>query len=246
MRLPAILILLLASPAALAAPLTVAVASNFRSTAEVIAGQFTATTGHEVRLSIASTGTLYAQVVHGAPFDVLLAADEERPLRLEEAGLGVAGSRFTYATGTLVLWSGAQDAADCEHALQQLGDERLAIANPDTAPYGRAAKEFLTAAGLWQTVSSRLVYGENVAQALHFAVTGNARFALIAAAQVLDPAVPAAGCAWPVPADLYTPIAQQAVLLRRARDNPQARLFLQYLQNAEARATIRRSGYGVP
>lgn len=246
MRLLAILFSLLLSVAAHTAPLTIAVASNFRVAAENVAAEFTAATGYEVRISSGSTGMLYAQIVHGAPFDVFLAADAERPELLETSGLGIGGSRFTYANGTLVLWSGDQGAADCREALQSLGSARLAIANPETAPYGRAAKEFLLAAGYWPAIVPNLVYGENVAQALHFAVTGNARYALVAGSQVIDPRLPAATCAWPVPPDSYAPIEQQAILLRRAQDNPIALRFLQYLQSAAARATIAGSGYGIP
>ncbi|MGI9271827.1 MAG: molybdate ABC transporter substrate-binding protein [Woeseiaceae bacterium] len=246
MRLIAILISLLASCAAYATPLTVAVASNFRSTAESLAAEFTAATGHDVRISSASTGALYAQIVHGAPFDIFLAADAERPELLVKKGIGVGHSRMTYAIGTLVLWSGEQGTTECQESLSHLGNARLAIANPETAPYGRAAKEFLQANGYWEAVSPQLVYGENVAQALHFAVTGNARFALVARAQVVDPRLPAATCRWPIPADSYKPVEQQAVLLERAANNPVALRFIAYLRNDESRATIQDSGYGVP
>lgn len=246
MRLLAILFSLLLLPAAHTAPLTIAVTSNFRATAESITSDFTTATGIAVRISSASTGMLYAQIVHGAPFDVFLAADVERPRLLEASGLGINGSRLTYASGKLALWSGDPGAKDCPKALQELGSARLAIANPETAPYGRAAREFLQAAGYWPAVEANLVYGENVAQTLHFAVTGNARFALVAAAQLIDPRLPAATCEWPVPPDLYAPIEQQAILLRRAQNNSNAVRFLQFLQSAESRATIARSGYGIP
>jgi molybdate transport system substrate-binding protein len=246
LRLIAILISLCVSSAATAAPLTLAVASNFRSTAEILVEQFTAATGHEVRISSGSTGKLNAQIVHGAPFDVFLAADEAGPQLLVDSNLGVVGSRFTYAIGALVLWSGETAATECQESLGNLGNARLAIANPMTAPYGRAAKEFLQASGHWEAVSSQLVYGENIAQALHFAVTGNARFALVAGSQVIDPRLPEATCLWPIPTHLYNPVNQQAVLLQRAANNPVALQFLAYLQSDETRATIAASGYGVP
>jgi len=247
MRLTTILIALLGSQLACADTLTVAVASNFKSTAEVIAAKFSAETGHEVRFSSASTGKLYAQIVHGAPFDILLAADSEHPALLQAAGLA-AGAGVTYAIGELVLWSGdpSFSGSDCRQALANLGKRKLAIANPETAPYGRAAKEFLTGADLWEQVASQLVYGENIAQALHFAVTGNAGFAVIAKSQAIDPRLPTTGCSWPVPSDQYHPIEQQLVVLSRAADNPVASRFLQFLQSADARDTIRQSGYGVP
>jgi molybdate transport system substrate-binding protein len=235
------------SQLATADTLTIAVASNFRATAETIGARFTTATGHEVRFSSASTGKLYAQIVHGAPFDILLSADSEHPALLYDAGLAV-GTGSTYAIGELVLWSGDPDyaAGDCREALVNLGERKLAIANPKTAPYGRAAKEFLTGADLWEQVAPQLVYGENIAQALHFAVTGNAAFALIAKSQAIDTRLPATGCSWPVPPDLYHPIEQQAVLLQRAAQDPVALSFLQFLQSADSRDTIRQSGYGVP
>jgi molybdate transport system substrate-binding protein len=246
LRLLAILFLLLVSHAAFAEPLTVAVASNFRATAEVIAADFTADTGHDVRISSGSTGKLHAQLLHGAPYDVFLSGDTESPRWIEESSLAVSGSRFTYAIGTLVLWSGSAETAACSQALNNLGNAKLAIANPDSAPYGRAAKEFLINAGHWERVSPQLVYGENVAQAMHFAVTENARFAIVAKSQVIDPRLPDTGCSWEIPADSYAPIEQQAVLLQRAADNPAAIDYMQYLQDSKSRATIRQSGYGVP
>ncbi|MDA0706985.1 MAG: molybdate ABC transporter substrate-binding protein [Proteobacteria bacterium] len=246
MRLTGVFILSCLSLAAEADTVTVAVASNFRTTAELVAAAFRAETGHEVRISVASTGKLHAQVVHGAPFDVLLAADTESPRLLEEAGLGVVGSRFTYAIGILVLWSAADGAEDCRNDLQTPGNFRLAIANPATAPYGRAAEEFLQAAGLWESLAPRLVYGENVGQTMHFAASGNARYALVAKSQAIDPALPLTTCLWQVPGDAHAPLDQQAVLLQRAADNEAARSFLHFLQSATARDTIRRSGYGVP
>ena len=146
----------------------------------------------------------------------------------------------------LVLWSAVDSASQCGAALDELHDAHLAIANPETAPYGRAAKEFLLNAGYWERVSAQLVYGENVAQALHFAVTKNARYALIAKAQAIDPKLPATGCTWTIPTDSYAPLVQQAVLLQRAQTNPVAIAFLQFLQSPDARDTIRRLGYGVP
>jgi molybdate transport system substrate-binding protein len=245
-RLAFVSIALLAVQAAGADPLTVAVASNFRVTAEAISAQFTSETGHEVRLSFGSTGKLHAQLLHGAPYDVFLAADIQSPSLIEASELGVGGSRFTYALGYLVLWSAVDKRADCSMALDDLGDAHLAIANPEAAPYGRAAKEYLVNAGYWQRVEAQLVYGENVAQALHFAATANAGYAIIARAQAIDPKLPATACAWDIPTDAYSPIEQQAVLLQRAVDNPVATQYLQFLQSAESRDTIRQLGYGVP
>ncbi len=246
MRLSGAIFLYCLSLTAAADTVTVAVASNFRATAELVAADFTAQTGHDVRIVTASTGKLHAQIVHGAPFDVLLAADVESPRLLEESGAAVAGSRFTYAIGILVLWSSAADAADCRSDLESPGKFRIAIANPVTAPYGRAAEAFLRSAGLWETLAARLVYGENVAQTLHFAVSGNARYALVVKAQILDDSLPEASCLWQVPDDAHAPLEQQAILLQAAAQNAAAKSFLHYLQGEIARDTIRRSGYGVP
>jgi len=245
-RLSAIAIAIVCLPAAHADTLTLAVASNFVPTAEIIAAAFTSDTGHEVRISPGSTGKLHAQVVHGAPYDIFLAADSDSPMRIERSGHGVDGSRFTYALGMLVLWSGAAANTECSLMLKDLGEGRLAIANPTTAPYGRAAKEFLQLTGSWERISSQVVYGENVAQALHFAVSANARYAIVARSQALDPRLGDASCSRIIPEETYRRIEQQAVLLRRAADRPVARAFLRYLQEPRARDTIRRMGYGLP
>lgn len=246
MRLAALLIAFCVAQSTHAETLTVAVASNFVPTAEQLTANFTAQTGHAVRLSSGSTGKLHAQVMQGAPYDVLLAADSNSPQLIEASGLGVAGSRFTYALGILVLWSNDTEQADCSLMLSDLGTARLAIANPVTAPYGRAAKEFLELTGNWERISSQVVYGENVAQALHFAVTSNARYAIIAKSQSLDARLPTAACSRIIPEETYMPIKQQALLLQRAAENKVAVQFMEYLQAPATRDTIRRLGYGVP
>ena len=246
MRLAAIFLTLVSLQAANADTITVAVASNFVPTAEHIAADFTAKTGHDVRISSGSTGKLHAQVMQGAPYDILLAADSNSPQLIEESKLGVSGSRFTYALGVLVLWSSDAEQAECSLMLNDLGEARLAIANPLTAPYGRAAKEFLELTGSWDRISSQVVYGENVAQALHFAVTSNARYAIVAKSQSLDTRLPAAACSRIIPEETYAPIEQQALLLQRAADNPVAMQFAEFLQAPSTRDTIRRLGYGVP
>lgn len=245
MRLTAILLALLAVPLAHAESLTIAVASNFRVPAEQIAAKFEQQTGYEVRISSASTGKLYAQIISGAPFDLLLAADSDRPLLLEEAGIGIRGTRQTYAIGGLVLWSRdpANAGADCRRLLDDLGAARLAIANPKTAPYGIAAQQFLTNAGLWERVSPRLVYGENIAQALHFVATGNASLGLVAAAQLQDSRLPEATCSWVVPTSLYEPIEQQAIAINSA--NAATMQFMEFLVSPAAQAVVIESGYGV-
>jgi len=231
-----------------AAEIAVAAASNFSMALTELAADFEARTEHRLRVSLASTGKLYAQIANGAPYDVLLAADSERPLLLEKSGDGVAGSRFTYAIGALVLWSRDPTLAgrDCRDILSDTEGGRIAIANPETAPYGAAARDFLRRAGLWDAVAGRLAYGENIAQALQFAASGNARAGFIAEAQAIDPRLPAATCRWHVPSDLHEPLEQQALLLRRGAGEPAATEFLGYLESDAARAIILRHGYRLP
>ena len=226
----------------------VGVASNFRHTAIEVAAAFEAAHGHEVVLSSASTGALYAQVVNGAPFDVVLAADAARPARLERNGQAVSGSRYTYARGSLVLWSSAaaDDGPACLEAFRNARDGRVALANPETAPYGAAAREVLRRLGLWEAVTPRRVTGENVGQAMAFAATGNATWAFVAAVQLRLPGVPAPGCTWRVPADYHAPIDQQAVLLTRGAALPQARAFHEFLRSEAARRIIADAGYTLP
>ncbi|MBT8107790.1 MAG: molybdate ABC transporter substrate-binding protein [Gammaproteobacteria bacterium] len=238
-----VLLLLIAVPAFAGDVVTVAVASNFSITAAELSSRFTAETGIEVRLSSGSTGKLYAQILHGAPFDVFLAADTERPELLEQSGHAVAGSRFTYASGALVLWS--RDAKDCLAALADRDAGHVALANPKTAPYGRAAREFLDSEDLWPAVSGRAVYGENIAQTLQFVATGNASLGLIARSQLGAPQLPRPSCTWDVPAATHSQLEQQAALLQRAAGNADARRYLEYLHSAAAMNIVRRHGYEV-
>jgi molybdate transport system substrate-binding protein len=220
------------------------VASNFASTARDISEQFSRKSGTRVRITTASTGKLYAQIVNGAPFDILLAADTERPLRLETSGAGVRGTRFTYALGALVLWSRQVD--DCRAELQRADGGRIAIANPETAPYGAAARSFLRQSGLWDSLGDRLVVGENISQTLQFAASGNAALGFIARAQLQTPSLPPASCSWPVPETMHARIEQQAILLQRGADGIAAKSFLRFLRGEAGRAIIRRHGYGLP
>ncbi len=223
---------------------TVAVASNFAATARDIAAQFAEQSDYEVRISTASTGKLYAQIVNGAPFDVLLAADAERPTRLENGGAGVNGSRFTYALGALVLWS--RQVEDCQAALRSHHGGRIAIANPENAPYGAAAKSFLQRSGLWESLRDRLVIGENIGQTLQFAASGNAQLGFIAGSQLQAPSLPPASCSWPVPDTMHAPIDQQAILLQRGAESEGAKSFLRFLRGDAGRAIIRQHGYSLP
>jgi molybdate transport system substrate-binding protein len=228
--------------------ITVAVASNFIVPMGELVGAFEQSTGQAVQVSSASTGVLYAAARNGARYAALLAADSERPQRLEQEGFGVPGTRFTYAIGTLVLWSAdpGLEGGDCRSALEDLGKRRLAIANPVTAPYGAAARNFLQNAGLWEQVQSNLVFGQNIAQTLQFVATRNASLGLVAASQVHSEQLPGATCQWPVPPELHEPIEQQAILLRPAEGNDIALAFLDFVRGPEGRAIIRALGYEVP
>ncbi len=251
-RLPRILHLWLVAAvlsmcgAARADTLTVAVASNFARTADAISAAFQASTGHEVRIVRGSSGKLYAQIVNGAPIDVFLSADAERPKALEVRGLIKPNSRFTYATGALVLWSRDAEFAgrDCWQALRAT-DEKIAIANPRLAPYGMAAQQALEREGLWDAVEDRLVYGENIAQTLQFAATGGAGAAFVARAQLYGTTLPAATCTAQVDAALHDPIAQQAVIVSRAEGRVAA-AFAAFLASREARDIIASHGYRLP
>jgi len=228
-----------------AGEVAVAVAANFGAPMQRLAAAFEAQTGHTVRISVGATGKFYAQIRNGAPFDVLLSADDETPARLEADAAAVPGSRFTYAIGRLVLWSAQPGFVDAQGAVLAQGRFRhLAVANPKTAPYGAAAVEVLTRLGLIDALRPRFVQAENIAQAHQFVASGNAELGFVALSQVWRDGAPGSGSAWIVPAGLHAPIRQDAVLLRRGADNPAARALLAYLRSdAQARALIRANGY---
>ena len=217
-----------------------AVAANFSSAAQEIGELFADATGHEAVLSFGSSGQLYAQVTQGAPFDVFLAADRSYPLRALRDGHAVTGSAFTYATGRLVLFSADPGRVDGRTSLEEGEFTRLAIANPDLAPYGAAAVEVLDALGLAERLQARLVRGNNVAQTYQFVITGNAELGFVALAQVIGHDH---GSRWIVPSELHSPIAQDAVLLRRGAGSEAAAAFLAFLQGDAAAAVLQRYGY---
>ena len=215
----------------------VAVADNFTAVAEQLARLFTAETGHEAIYSFGATGLLFTQISQGAPFAVLLAADDERPARAVSAGLAVDGTVFTYAIGGLALYSTSLELGDGEAALRSDAFDKLAIADP---PYGRAALETLTALGLSETITSRLVVGENISQTLQFIESGNAELGFVAASQIVGKSN-----VWPVPAALHVPIRQDAVLLKAGEANAAAMAYLQFLRGDAAKAVIEAGGYRV-
>lgn len=236
---------LLLSGAAHAAELTVAVAANFAAPMQKIAAAFEQETGHKLALSFGGTGKLYAQIRNGAPFEVLLAADDETPARLEQEGQGVAGTRFTYAIGKLVLWSRQPGLVDDQGEVLRSGAfERIALADPKLAPYGAAAMQTLQKLGLAEALSGKFVQGESIGQAYQFVATRNAPLGFVALSQVFVEGRLTEGSAWRVPETLYEPIRQDALILARGRDNPAASELMRYLQGDAARAIIGAYGYG--
>ena len=229
---------------ALPADALIAVASNFLETAQQLADEFERQTENDLIITSGSTGKLYAQITQGAPFDVLLAADQERPRRLEETGAAVKGTRFTYARGRLALWSSDDARAIRDSTALEPGRfSTLALANPDLAPYGAAARQALDRLGVWENVAGKIVFGENIAQTFAFVATQNAELGFVALSQVLSQRNRNGGSRWDIPISLYDPISQDAVLLRHGGDNAAAIAFLDYLQSAPAKKAIRAAGY---
>ena len=232
-----------------AAEVKVAVAANFAAPLDEIARAFEKATGNHLLVSAGSTGKLAAQIQNGAPFEVLLAADAERPAALEKDGTAVAGSRFTYARGRLVLWSADPALVDPAGKILASGRfQHLAIANPGLAPYGLAAQQALTALGLWQKLTPLLVQGEDIGQTFQFVASHAAELGFVALSQILAAGSSGQpkGSMWVVPEGLHQPIAQQAVLLARGKENPAARALLEFLKGPETRGILVRSGYSAP
>ena len=224
--------------------ISVAVAANFTAPMQKIAQAFAQDTGHQARLAFGSTGALYAQIKNGAPFDLLLAADDETPERLDKEGLGVVGTRFTYAVGKLVLWSKDAALVDAQGEVLRTGSfDKLAIANPKTAPYGAAALQTLTALGLAQGLQAKLVQGESVGQTLQFVSSGNAALGFVALSQVGVDGKISQGSAWVVPEALYAPLKQDVLLLKGGKDKPAAQALLRYLRGERARTILKSYGY---
>ncbi len=234
------------APPALAADVSVAVAANFTAPMQKIAVEFEKDTGHRALLSFGSTGKFYAQIKNGAPFEILLAADDETPAKLVAEGAAASDSRITYAIGQLALWSAKPGYVDDKGEVLKKGAFRhLSIANPRLAPYGAAAVETLTRLGLLGRVEDRFVQGENIAQTFQFVSTGNAELGFIALSQVYEEGKLKRGSAWRVPAGLHAPIRQDAVVLTKGMDNPAAIALLKYLKTDKARAVIKSYGYAL-
>ena len=228
----------------MAGEVSVAVASNFTAPMKIIAQAFERETGHKAILSFGATGQFYAQIKNGAPFAVLLAADDETPARLEREGVAVPGTCFTYATGKVVLWSKKADLVDDKGEILKTGKfDKLALANPKLAPYGAAAMQVLEAMNLTKQLGPKLVEASNIGQTFQFVSSGNAALGFVALSQVFENGKLKEGSGWVVPANLYSPIKQDAVLLTSGKANVAAQALLQYLRSDKVKAIIVSFGY---
>jgi molybdate transport system substrate-binding protein len=242
-HLTASLLALLVSPVALADDVQIAVAANFTAPIQKIAPEFEKDTGHKIVPSFGSTGKFYAQIKNGAPFEVLLAADDETPAKLIAESAAVAGTQFTYAIGKLVLWSAKPGVVDSEGEVLKHGRfEHISLANPKLAPYGAAGIETMKALGAYDANQAKIVTAENIGQAFQFVSSGNAEIGFVALSQVLKDGK-IEGSAWIVPAKYYTQIRQDAVILANGKGKPAAEALMKYLKGDKARAVIKSFGY---
>jgi molybdate transport system substrate-binding protein len=240
------LLALLLAPSLRADEVQVAVAANFSAPMQKIAALFEQDTGHEALLAFGASGKFYAQISNGAPFEILLSADTETPAKLVSAGKAQADTRFTYATGKLVLWSAKPGVVDGKGEVLKKGAfKHLAIANPKTAPYGAAAVEALTKLELLEAVKPKLVTGESIAQTHQFVASGNAELGFVALSQVIEDGKLSVGSAWLVDPALYTPLRQDAVLLAPGKGRAAAAALLTYLKSDKAKAVISSFGYSL-
>jgi molybdate transport system substrate-binding protein len=219
----------------------VAVAANFTDAIKEIGAAFEKATGHKPVFSLGASGQLYTQITQAAPFEVFLSADQERPKKAVEDGFAVKDSLFTYATGKIVLFSKNKDLVKGAETLKGDGFTKIAIASPQTAPYGAAAIEAMKKLGVYDAFSAKIVQGNNIAQTYQFVDTGNAEIGFVALSQVIGKDI---GSQWIVPAELYSVIAQDAVLLKTGENSEAAKAFLAFLKGSEAKAVKAKFGYG--
>ena len=237
---------LVLSVSCFAGEVQVAVAANFAEPIKAIAIVLEKTTGHKLMVTLGATGKFYAQIQNGAPFDVFLSADRKTPELLEKEGLAQAGSRFTYATGKLVLWSADARLVDAKGAVLNNGSYRkIAYARPKLAPYGAAAEQVIEKLGLTSALTPKLVQGESIGQTFNFVQTGNAELGFVALSQVLEGGKLKNGSMWVIPQSLYTPIQQDAVVLKRAAGNPAALALVKLLKSPNIKDLIRSHGYDI-
>lgn len=229
-----------------AAEVNVAVASNFTAPMKVIAQHFEKETGHRAKLSFGATGQFYAQIKNGAPFGILLAADTTTPAKIAQEGLGLRDSTFTYASGTLVLWSKKPTLIDQSGEVLKQGQfNKIAIANPKLAPYGAAALQVITKMDLGESLKSKIVEGSNISQTFQFVSSENASLGFVALSQVYENNKLKEGSAWIIPKDMYTPIKQDAIMLTGSENNPAAQALMKYLRSEQAKVIIRSFGYNL-
>ncbi|MBK3466130.1 molybdate ABC transporter substrate-binding protein [Pseudomonas sp. MF6776] len=230
--------------AAQADEVQVAVAANFTAPIQAIAADFEKDTGHKLVAAYGATGQFYTQIKNGAPFEVFLSADDTTPEKLEREGDTVKGSRFTYAVGTLALWSAKDGYVDTKgEVLKKNEYQHLSIANPKTAPYGLAATQVLEKLKLTEATKTKIVEGQNITQAYQFVSTGNAELGFVALSQIYKEGKVTSGSAWMVPASLHDPIKQDAVILSKGKDNAAAKALVEYLKGPKAAAVIKSYGY---
>lgn len=231
---------------ALAADLHLAVAANFTGPMEQLKPVFEKATGHKLIIAYGTVGKFYAQIKNGAPFELLISSDEATPKKLENDGLAVAESRFTYAIGKLMLWSTKPGLVDDKgEVLKRAEFKHLAIASPKLAVYGAAAVDVMKKLGVYEQLQAKLVFGENITQTYQFTATGNAELGFVALSQIYKNGVYADGSYWQVPFNLYSRIKQDAVLLTRGRDNPAGKALLTFLQSPGTKQIIRSYGYDI-
>ena len=243
-RLSTLILSLLAIATAHADEVQVAVAANFTGPMQVISVLFERDTGHKASMAFGSTGKFYAQIANGAPFAVLLSADDETPAKLVKEGHAVAGTAFTYAIGTLVLWSADAKLVDAKgEVLKKGGFKHLSLANPKTAPYGAAGMQVMNKLGVAESIKPLIVQGENISQTQQFISTGAAELGFVAYSQVIKNGAIGSGSGWVVPANLYDPIRQDAVILAKGKDKPAAVALMNYLKGAKAQEVIKSFGY---
>ena len=250
MRKLLVILLLLTGTFATAQEITVAAAADMSAALPQLVAAYTKKTGHTVKLSFGSSGNLANQIRNGAPFDIFFSADEEYPQLLIAEGLASKDSLYRYAIGRLVLWVPSDSPLDLSKlgmkALLDPSVKKISIANPTTAPYGRAAEAALRHFGIYDQVSSRLVLGENVSQAAQFVESGNAQAGLIALSHALAPALRDKGRYWTVPLDTYPTLNQAAVVVSRSKQQDAARGFLEYLRSPAATSLLTSYGFSVP
>ncbi|HEX3319965.1 MAG TPA: molybdate ABC transporter substrate-binding protein [Terriglobales bacterium] len=230
--------------------ITIAAAADLNAALTEIVRQYSATPNVSVKLSFGASGNLFNQIRNGAPFDIFFSADEDYPKQLIEQGLAEKNTLYRYAVGRLVLWVPTDSPVDIDHkGLQSLNDpyfKKIAIANPQHAPYGRAAVAALRTAGVYDQISDRLVLGENVSQAAQFVESGNAQAGLVALSHALAPAMKGKGRYWEVPLNLYPTLNQAAVILSHSQNKAAAMRFLEYLNTAPAQSVLKNYGFSHP